>query len=192
MITYSNDKKNSSFPYITIFIILINVIIFIFGGFVFGNKLQIDNFGFIPAEFEILKIFTSIFIHANILHLIGSMIFLYVFGKNIEHAFGKVAYLISYLFFGSVVAIVQYLIDPFSTIPIIGANGAISGMFGAYLLFNQKSNMNFSILNNLAELKYVIFFWAVVQFTMNYLYNNRNSGIAHIGGLLQDYLLRSL
>src|SRR5690606_8236840 len=79
------------------------------------------------------SIFTSMFLHGGWAHFLGNMVFLYVFGDNIEDAMGHVSYLLFYLLCGVAAAMTQILLNPASTIPMIGASGAISGVLGAYI-----------------------------------------------------------
>ena len=96
----------------------------------------------IPAEItrfhDLYGLITSMFLHGGWAHLIGNMVFLLVFGDNIEDAMGHVSYLLFYLLTGIIAGLTQILLSPSSTIPLIGASGAISGVLGAYIvLFPQ-------------------------------------------------------
>jgi len=96
------------------------------------------QYGVIPAEITRLRdpfsLLTSMFLHGGWLHLIGNMLFLFVFGDNIEDALGHVSYLLFYLLTGIAAALTQVLLNPDSTVPMIGASGAISGVMGAYIV----------------------------------------------------------
>ena len=100
------------------------------------------QYGVIPAELtngeNYLSVLTSMFLHGGFGHLFGNMVFLYVFGDNIEDAMGHVSYLLFYVLCGIAAALTQVFLNPDSTIPMIGASGAISGVMGAYIvLFPQ-------------------------------------------------------
>ena len=96
------------------------------------------QYGVIPAELvqfqNVSSLLTSMFLHGGIGHLLGNMVFLFVFGDNIEDAMGHVSYLLFYLLTGIAAALTQVLLNPDSTIPMIGASGAISGVMGAYIV----------------------------------------------------------
>jgi membrane associated rhomboid family serine protease len=81
-----------------------------------------------------LTIFTAMFLHANLLHIGGNMLFLWIFGNNVEDALGKMRYLVFYLACGFVAALAQIVVDPGSVIPTLGASGAIAGVLGAYIV----------------------------------------------------------
>ena len=90
----------------------------------------------------VLTIFTSMFMHGGWFHLIGNMVFLWIFGDNVEDAMGKTKFIIFYLLCGILAALLQAIIDPTSNIPMIGASGAIAGVLGAYLLLYPRANIN--------------------------------------------------
>jgi membrane associated rhomboid family serine protease len=88
------------------------------------------------------SIVTSVFIHAGWLHILGNMIFLWVFGDNVEDRFGHVAYLGFYLASGIVASLAQASIDPSSVVPVVGASGAVAGVLGAYLVWFPKATIS--------------------------------------------------
>ena len=88
----------------------------------------------IGAVPPLLSILTSMFLHGGLMHLLGNMLYLWIFGDNIEEAMGRVRYALFYVICGAVAALSQALPDPNSEIPMIGASGAISGVLGAYLM----------------------------------------------------------
>lgn len=98
---------------------------------------------YMPA---ILSLFTGMFIHANILHILGNMIYLVVFGKTVETILGSVRYVLLYLIGGFIASLVYIFIFPSSTIPMIGASGAISAVMGAYIVLNPKGRVIMIIL----------------------------------------------
>lgn len=102
-------------------------------------ELFILNFALIPANIDFAKVetltpfLTSIFLHAGFLHIISNMWFLWVFGDNVEAAMGHLKYLVFYLFAGIIASVIQYIFIANSTLPMIGASGAIAGVLGIYL-----------------------------------------------------------
>jgi membrane associated rhomboid family serine protease len=107
-----------------------------------------------PAYFHFSNIFTSMFVHANWIHVIGNMVFLWVFGDNVEDILGHGKYLLFYLLCGMAAAMAQVAIDPSSRIPIVGASGAIAGVMGAYLVKFPRSRV-------------VMLFWFFFFFTFD-------------------------
>jgi len=96
-----------------------------------------------------LTLVTSMFLHGGWLHLIGNMIYLWIFGRGVESALGSGRYFVLYLVSGVVAALTQALVDPSSSVPMIGASGAIAGVLGAYLLLFPRSNV-------------VVFIWIII------------------------------
>jgi membrane associated rhomboid family serine protease len=107
-----------------------------------------------PAYFHVANIFTSMFVHANWIHVIGNMLFLWVFGESVEDILGHGKYLLFYLLCGMAAAIAQMAIDPSSRVPMVGASGAIAGVMGAYLVKFPKSRV-------------VMLFWFFFFFTFD-------------------------
>jgi membrane associated rhomboid family serine protease len=101
-----------------------------------------------------LTIFTAMFLHGGWVHLLGNMLFLWIFGDNVEDALGHFTYLISYLAFGVAATLTHFLIDPFSSIPALGASGAIAGVLGFYLILYPGARV-------LSLIPILIFFWLV-------------------------------
>jgi membrane associated rhomboid family serine protease len=91
------------------------------------------------------------FLHGGWMHLIGNMMYLYIFGDNIEEILGRVKFLLFYFITGIIAALTQALLDPSSTIPMIGASGAIAGILGGYLVLYPKANIK-------------VFFWFIIFF----------------------------
>lgn len=191
-------------------------------GFLFGGGgLQIYvfflEFGFIPAElssgrgFELLPIgsggiditspiptwgtmITSLFIHGSLMHFIGNMLFLWVFGDNIEATFGHVKYLLFYLVAGVLATLSHYAIDPSSQTPLVGASGAISGVMGAYLVLyprNRIRTLLIYILITVIELRavWLLVIWFALQAIQGLLsigvsHEVSTAFFAHIGGFV--------
>ncbi|MCA9880105.1 MAG: rhomboid family intramembrane serine protease [Thermomicrobiales bacterium] len=127
-------------PYVNFALIGICVVVFLYEMILPERQLSALFFewGAVPARIMsgegLVTIFTSMFLHGGWSHIIGNMVFLYVFGDNIEDAMGHVQYLLFYLLCGIAAAALQIALDPTSAIPMIGASGAISGVMGAYLV----------------------------------------------------------
>lgn len=138
-----------------------------------------------PDKSPYLSILYSMFLHGSILHLGGNMLFLWVFGNNIEDHAGKAKYLLFYLAAGLVATIAQIAIDPASTIPMIGASGAVAGVMGAYLVMYPNVRIHtlffmFIIFFREIRAKWLLGFWFVSQF-----FTSPDAGVAwmaHVGG----------
>ena len=136
---YKDDNPRILVPYVTYVIISINVLIFVFQlnmGMVSSaaEREFIYRFGFIPANFSIITVFTSMFLHGGISHIMGNMWFLWVFGDNVEGVLGHVKFAVFYIICGLAATMSQLFVDPSSTIPMVGASGAIAGVLGMYMI----------------------------------------------------------
>ena len=150
MIPLHDDNPTRSFPYITLTIIALCVLVYLWQATLGprGGEGLIYSLGVIPAvllhkvqlnpELVVVPasatIFTSMFLHGGFMHLAGNMLYLWIFGNNIEDAMGKFRFILFYFICGTAAAFGQVLQDPSSQIPMVGASGAISGVLGAYLL----------------------------------------------------------
>ncbi len=192
-------------------LIIINVLVFLYE-LALGPQLDafIQNFGAVPKEiltgvdvppagpFPLwITLITSTFIHAGWLHIIGNMIYLFVFGDDIEEAFGPIWYLIFYLAMGIIAGLAQSFISgPGSTIPGIGASGAIAGVLGAYLVFYPGRKVHviippFYLWTTRVSAIIVLGFWFVLQFLTGITALSQGAAdsggvavFAHIGGFV--------
>jgi membrane associated rhomboid family serine protease len=162
------------------------------------------RYGFIPARLDkmiqensinvylIFTLFSSMFLHADLLHIIGNMIYLWTFGDNVEDACGHIGFLVFYLISGLGGGFAHYLSEPTSTIPSIGASGAISGILGAYLILYPFARIRIAVFGYFGFLRiirvralYMIGFWFLLQ--IFYVAIADISGVAywaHIGGFI--------
>ena len=142
MIPLRDINPTKRFPLVTIAIIALNVLVFAFEFFLPHEMLNdvAAAWGLIPARLTnldpvaFLTVFTSMFLHGGPAHLIGNMLYLWIFGDNIESAMGSFRFAIFYLLCGLGAALGQVLVNPLSSVPMVGASGAISGILGSYLL----------------------------------------------------------
>jgi len=166
MIPLKDDNPTANFPLMTIILIAVNILVFFLVQPMEQESRQafIMQFGFLPARLFFHRggeylvppfstIFTSMFLHGGIIHLAGNMLYLWIFGNNIEDIMGKVRFLLFYLLCGLSGALLQGVLDTDSTVPMIGASGAISGVLGAYLLRFPR-----------ARVTVLIFFFYIMQF----------------------------
>jgi len=193
---YKDENVASRFPVVTVALILINIIVFVWSFLNFEGI--ISTFGFTPATFVITTLLTSMFLHGGIDHLFGNMLFLHIYGDNIEDKLGRLPYLGFYLAAGVVAALVHFLTNPASLIPTIGASGAISGVLGAYIVLFPKVKVRtlvgygFFFQTIRLPAYFLIGFWFVMQliFGSISLVGGVGSGIAffaHIGGFIFGY-----
>ncbi len=145
------EVRQRGFPFVTYALIAMNVIVYglelVYGdcftaafstipyAISHGVSLPVQGCSYGEPSPVYLTLLTSMFLHANLLHLAGNMVFLYVFGDNVEDRLGHIWYLLFYLFCGLVASATQFLVDPNSQLLNLGASGAIAGVLGAYLVF---------------------------------------------------------
>jgi membrane associated rhomboid family serine protease len=136
MFPLRDTQSSYSRPVITVLLIVINVLVFLFEMSLepYSRNHFIHVFGLIPDQFQPLGTITSMFLHGGWMHLIGNMWFLWVFGDNIEDILGHSKYLLFYLLCGVVAAATQVIFNPLSRVPMVGASGAIAGVMGAYMI----------------------------------------------------------
>ena len=176
-------------------IIGLNILVFWAQFFVYGNERLISTFAFVPYEFKLFTIFTSMFMHGGLMHIIGNMWFLYIFGDNVESILGHVRFLLFYLFCGIGAAVAQFLIQPDSTTPMVGASGAIAGVLGAYMIKFPKARVHvlaiifIFITTIVVPAQLVLGLWFLMQLSggLGSLGFDTTGGIAwfaHIGGFI--------
>jgi membrane associated rhomboid family serine protease len=129
---YADENISKETPWLTYGIILANVLFFVFSMVDFEGI--VTTYGFIPLKPGIIPVFTSMFLHGGVLHLFVNMWYLYIFGDNVEHAFGRVKFLFFYLASGIFALAFHFITNFGSDLPVIGASGAVSGVLGAYLV----------------------------------------------------------
>jgi len=210
-------------PTVTIALIIINVIVFFYEVAVTGQFFDFTNqqaarmfyeWGAVPGcimgensvtqgdiqipcpEMAAVTLISSTFLHGGLIHLGGNLLFLWIFGDNIEQKFGKVKFLGIYLIWGIVAGLVHILGDPQSSIPAVGASGAISGVLGAYLvIFPRAKIMTFMMLGFFwrmmhIQAKWFLPFWLIFQNLLPFFiggFGIAGGGVAylaHIGGFV--------
>lgn len=157
-------------PGVTITLIVLNALVYLFGLTLTddGHRDLIYAFGLVPAYFAIVNVFTAMFVHGGLAHLAGNMLFLWIFGDNVEDRVGHGRFVLFYLACGVAASVFQTMLNPNSLVPIIGASGAIAGVMGAYLVLYPHSRvlMLFPFPLFLFELPATIFLggWFFIQF----------------------------
>ena len=203
MIPLKDNIPTRTAPIITITLVLVNIVIFLRSFTLPHGAVQhfLLKYALIPKEllvaatarpellpYNILTIFTSMFLHGGILHVAGNMLYLWIFGKNVEDAAGHGKFLLFYLLSGAAAALAQCSSEPASATPMIGASGAVSGILGAYLLLypwaKVKTLIFIFIFITTVEIPAMLFLtlWFFVQIVFS-----PGQGVAwfaHIGGFL--------
>lgn len=200
MIPLGDDNSlRKTTPVITYLIIVLNIVIFLIE--ISKGENFIDKWAFVPSRFishpfsESFTLFSSMFMHAGWGHLIGNMLYLWIFGDNVEDRFGPIKYLFFYLFCGIGATFAQMTADPGSSVPNLGASGAIAGVLGGYILMFPKSKINVALGASVTQLPslIVIGFWFLLQFFSTFessheVGSQHEAGgvayLAHIGGFI--------
>ncbi len=157
--------------------------------------LVVFKYGFRPAKFSLLHMFTAMFLHAGWLHLAGNMLFLWIYGDNVEHRLGHVGYLLAYLGSGLIATLFFCMFVPHSQVPMIGASGAISGVLGFYFLWFPRNRIKVFVFlfplimtTVLIPSRIVLGVYLVIDNVLPFLMTSAEGGGvahgAHIGGFL--------
>ena len=214
MIPLKDDNPTLSRPVVTYFLIGICVVIFLMqlGSQSYKTGQLFYSYGLIPSVLmgydqlpmdlyavpAYLTIFTSMFMHGGFMHLIGNMLYMWIFADNIEDSLGPKKFIIFYLLSGIGAATAQILMDTHSQVPMVGASGAIGGVLGAYLINHPNARVlvliPFGFFSQLIKIKalYVLGFWFVLQFINSAMMSSQGGGVAyaaHIGGFVSGVVL---
>lgn len=187
-------------------LILINVLVFLAYWTTIQSEMALQVFfetwGLVPREVTgggaLTGVLTSMFLHGGWMHLLGNMLFLWIFGDNLEEELGHLWFLVFYLVTGALAGAAQVAVDPFSSIPMVGASGAIAGVMGGYLLLFPKARVDVLFI-------FLIFFrifaipawivlgvWIGLQFFSGFATPTEDGGVAywaHIGGFVAGLIL---
>ena len=213
MIPLGDSIRSHRTPWVTYALLILNIGIYastaVFGQADYGNIVR--TYGLIP--FRVMRSFdleavvdlvTSMFLHGSLLHLGSNMLYLWIFGDNVEDALGPIGYILFYLLGGWLASAAQILANPASTIPIIGASGAIAAVLGAYLVLYPASRvrtlipLGFFVRIALLPASVVLGLWFVIQLVQGFLAARGGAdagGVAvwaHVGGFAAGALLARL
>jgi len=212
MIPLKDTIPSRTFPFINYTIILINLLCFLYQ-LSLGHHLEkfLYAWGVVPAQFfaplsighlhlsqRILPLFTSMFLHGGWLHFLGNMLYLYIFGDNVEDRLGHARYLLFYLLCGVLAAAAHLITNHDSRLPTIGASGAIAGVMGAYFFLYPYARVVTLIFIffffDIVEIPAFFFlaFWFIFQFLSGTMQDALSGGVAwwaHIGGFVAGILL---
>ncbi len=188
-------------PSVTYTLIALNVLFFLVE--LIGGDVFIETWAFVPARFmadpggDFLTLFTSMFMHAGWVHIGGNMLYLWIFGDNVEDRFGHLRYLVFYLICGIAATLAQLAFSLGSSVPNLGASGAIAGVLGAYLVLFPKRQVTVLLGYGVTRMPalVVIGFWIVLQFFNgigSIVVSTDTGGVAymaHIGGFIAGLVL---
>jgi membrane associated rhomboid family serine protease len=206
MIPLRSSEPHYSRPTATLFIIAVNVAVFLYqlslGLNSFAGNRFIMHFGLVPDRFHYSSILTSMFIHGGFLHIAGNMWFLWIFGRGVEDLFGHAKYLLLYFACGIAGGLLFVLLNSNSTIPTVGASGAIAGVMGAYLIKFPRAHIVTLVfivvfINTVViPAMFVLLYWLGIQFFSgvgSVGYSQMSEGgvawFAHVGGFVAGMLL---
>jgi len=207
MIPLRDSQRSYSTPFVTIALIVANVLIFLFEISLdpFSRNHLILTFGLVPDRFHFGALFTSMFLHGGWLHILGNVWFLWIFGDNVEDILGHGKYLLFYLVCGAAAGLIHIAFNPASRIPTVGASGAIAGIMGAYVVKFPKARILtlvpvfvfFTTIEIPAVL--MLLYWFAIQFFSgvgSIGYSHLSQGgvawFAHIGGFVAGMILIAL
>jgi len=208
-IPLSDDVPGRRTPYVMYGIILVNVLVFIYEFYLqyfhparFNDLLY--RYALIPDKIIHLEnvdtLITSMFLHGGFMHIFGNMLFLYIFGNNVEDSMGHAGFFSFYILCGLAASSLQILVDPHSTIPTLGASGAIAGVLGAYMITYPRARVNtliflgfFVIVRRVSAL-FFLGIWFIMQLFsgIGSIVAISQGGVAyfsHIGGFLAGVVL---
>src|SRR5579863_4370569 len=206
MIPLRSSEPHYSRPTATLFIIAVNVAVFLYqlslGLNSFAGNRFIMHFGLVPDRFHYSSVLTSMFIHGGFLHIAGNMWFLWIFGRGVEDLVGHGKYLFLYFAGGLAAAFLYILVNSNSTVPTVGASGAIAGIMGAYLIKFPRAYIRTLVfivifITTIDIPAFVLLlYWFAIQFFSgvgSVGYSQASSGdvawFAHVGGFLAGMAL---
>jgi len=205
-IPLKDENPTTRVPYLTLILILINVAVIFYQVLSpQGLQFHVLRMGAIPYEITHfttvpgiprllppLTLVTSMFLHGSLFHLLGNMLYLWIFGNNIEDYLGPIRFILFYLVTGLGAGLTHILFNPNSTVPVIGASGAIAGILGAYLLLYPTARVLTLVFIWIVPVPaaLLLIFWFLGQL-MNVGLSGGVAWFAHIGGFLLGLLLIS-
>jgi len=199
-----DDSSRRTFPVVTYVLIALNVLFFFVE--LTGGDAFIEKWAFVPSRFlanpgaDFLTIFTSMFMHAGWLHLGGNMLYLWIFGDNVEDRFGHLKFIIFYLLCGLAATFAQLAFSLGSNVPNLGASGAIAGVLGAYILLFPQGRVRVLQGQQIIQVPalIVIGLWIVLQLfsSIGSIASSVQTGgvayMAHVGGFIAGIVLTFL
>jgi len=199
-----DDSARRTVPIVTYALIVLNALFFLVE--LTSGDAFIQKWAFVPSRFlanpgaDFLTLFTSMFMHAGWVHLGGNMLYLWIFGDNVEDRFGHIKYLVFYVLCGLAATFAQLAFNMGSDIPNLGASGAIAGVLGSYIFMFPQQRVKVLLGNSITTVSALIVIggWIVLQFFSGVasISNTADTGgvafMAHIGGFVAGFLLTFL
>ncbi len=172
MIPLRDVIPSRTFPFFVVIFIALNTAAFLFELSLSDRALQslLFTYGVVPAQLQLLTVFTSMFLHGGWLHFLGNMLYLWIFGDNVEDRLGHGRFVLFYLACGAAAALAHVWVNPGSRVPTIGASGAIAGVMGAYFVLYPNSRVlalvPLVIILEIIEVPAIVFLgiWFLMQF----------------------------
>ncbi len=204
MIPLRSTERVYSTPVVTIALIVVNVVIFLYQYVMPSEAYEgfLMRYAIVPDRLHYWTLLTSTFLHGGWMHLLGNMLFLWVFGRNLEDVMGAGKFLLFYMLCGVAAGLTQVAINPYSRIPTIGASGAIAGVMGGYLLKFPKARIVtlvpiFIFLTSMEiPAAFLLAYWFIIQFfsgvgslASTHTPSGGTAWFAHIGGFIVGMLL---
>jgi membrane associated rhomboid family serine protease len=202
-----DNSQRRTVPVVTFVLIALNVIVFLLE--LSAGEGFIEQFAFIASRFSdapaiyAYTILTAMFLHGGWMHLFGNMLFLWIFGDNVEDRFGRFQFLLFYLATGIAATLAQYIMAPHSPVPNVGASGAIAGVLGSYILMFPQSRVNVLVGRQVVAMPAIVVLgmWIAVQLfsevgsIASTDQTSEQGGVAymaHIGGFAAGFLMTLL
>jgi membrane associated rhomboid family serine protease len=201
-----DNSTRRTTPIVTYVLIALNVLVFLLE--LNNGEAFIDRWAFVPARFladptaDFITLFTSMFMHAGWLHILGNMLYLWIFGDNVEDRLGHGLFLAFYILCGLAATFAQMALNPDSNIPNVGASGAIAGVLGAYIVMFPRGRVNVLLGRFVTPMSalIVIGFWILLQVFAQvnaFTASSQTEGggvayMAHIGGFVAGVILTFL
>jgi membrane associated rhomboid family serine protease len=214
MIPIRDINPTQRFAFITVLLIAINIAVYIFEIMLGsqGGESFIASFALVPRRLFALSpdsspvpasltLFTSMFLHGGIVHVAGNMLYLWIFGNNIEDSMGHIRFIVFYFLCGGLAAYGHAAANASSAVPMIGASGAVSGILGAYLVLFPRARVmtlvifGFYVRTIEVSAMFVLGFWFILQFLNAVVTSGAGQGVAwyaHVGGFVAGIVLIGL
>jgi len=205
LIPYRDDNPTATYPFVTIALIVVNTLVFAWQVVSpEGLRGAVFSYGAVPSALmtfdtqqpvhPFVTVITSMFMHGGVFHLGGNMLYVWIFGNNIEDKLGHTRYLLFYLVGGVIAAYAHAITAPSSNVPMVGASGAVAAVLGAYImLFPRATVYTILFVGFIFQVRLpaliVIGFWAIIQFVNGIVEKGIMAGggvawFAHVGGFL--------
>jgi membrane associated rhomboid family serine protease len=204
MFPLRDDRPTYTAPIVTTLLIVACALVFFFELSLdeYSRDYFITRYGLVPAHLRPVTLVTSMFLHGGWMHIIGNMLFLWAFGKSLEDAMGHSKFLAFYMICGVAAGIAHVAINSYTTLPTVGASGAIAGVMGAYLIKFPRARIHtlvfLFIFVTMADIPaaFILVYWFITQLFSEYgsiaqtqVVNGGVAYAAHIGGFITGMIL---